>query len=242
MSRSSEAQFMLMSFIAIVGLSITACDRAAPSPTAPSAEQTTLASVAASTSPIFNFPDGTPSTGTSLIRRTPNGVNFQLTKDGLEPGNAYTLWMVIFNEPSACVFGAGGFSCGGDDGGNVAARPDAVWVAGRIAGGDGTATFAGRRSVGDLSASLHAPVGLPAFGLEDPWGAEIHFVLHHHGPALAEYLPDMLQTIDGGCTDAGVPVAGVPSPFNDYAGPALGAYGSRGPNTCGSYWAAIHSP
>lgn len=242
MSRSRRMQVLSLSFIAVAGLSFAACESDSALPLDPAPGVGTLDAVSTSTSPIVTFPDGLPSTGTSVLARTPNGLNFRLTKDALEPGNAYTLWMVIFNEPSECLFGAGGANCGADDIGTVAARPDVVWVAGGIAGGDGTVTLAGRRSVGDLSASLSGPPGLPAFGLEDPWGAEIHFILHHHGPVLSEYMPDMLKTIDGGCTDAGVPAAGVSSPFNDYAGPLGGAYGRRGPNTCGSYWASPHIP
>ena len=243
MSGSTSYRALSLALLAFAGLAFTACESEKTSPLEPlSSSETSLDAVDKSTSPVVTFPDGMPSTGTSELARTPNGVNFRLSKDALEPGNAYTLWMIIFNEPSECLYGAGALNCGADDIGTVAARPDVVWVAGRIAGGDGTATFAGRRSVGDLSASLSAPPGLPAFGLEDPWGAEIHFILHHHGPVLAAYMPDMLQTIDGGCTDAGVPAAGVPSPFNDYAGPLGGAYGRRGPNTCGSYWAAVHLP
>ncbi len=40
----------------------------------------------------------------------------------------------------------------------------------------GTATFAGRLSAGDVGGSVNAPVGLPAYGLLDPYGAEIQFL------------------------------------------------------------------
>jgi hypothetical protein len=93
--------------------------------------------------------------------------------------------------------------------------------------------------VGDGSGSISARVGLPAFGLLDPAGAEILLVVHEHGPKLSQYMPDMIKTVGGGCTDAGIRGPGVASPFNAYAGPE---YGRRGPNTCRSIQFAFHTP
>jgi hypothetical protein len=178
----------------------------------------------------------------SSLTRTPNGVNYQLTTRDLEPGHAYTLWIVIFNDTAACEDGVPGvFSCGAMDVLNDAARPDMMFAAGVVAGGSGKATFSGRRSVGDLSGSANGPIGVPAYGLEDAYGAEIHLVVHSHGPKLPAFMPDMIQTIDGGCFDAGVPEAGVPVLWNAYDGPAgVGAFGRRGPNTCASVQVAVH--
>ncbi len=53
-------------------------------------------------------------------------------------------------------------------------------------------------------------------------------MVHDHGPMIPTLLPDMIQTIDGGCTNAGV----VP-PWNDHE------YGRRGPNTCQSVQIAL---
>lgn len=181
----------------------------------------------------------------STLTRTRNGVNYRVMTSDLEPGNAYTLWIVIFNDTDGCTDGIpGAFSCGPLDVGSDAARNDMMYAAGLVAGGSGKATFAGRRSVGDLSGSANGPVGLAAYGLEDPYGAEIHFVVHDHGSMLPEYMPDMIQTIDGGCFDAGIPVAGFEGlPWNDYDGePGVGAFGRRGPNTCASVQVAVHSP
>ncbi len=117
-----------------------------------------------------------------------------------------------------------------------------MYAAGHVVGGSGKATFAGRRRVGDSSGSANAPVGLPAYRLENPSGAEINLVVHHHGPKLPGYMADMIQSIDGGCFDAGVPVPGVSSPWNGCAGGSQGAFGRRGPNTCQSVQFAVPSP
>jgi hypothetical protein len=195
--------------------------------------------------PVFYWlTDQVVAGATSALTRTPNGVTYQLKTRDLEPGHAYTLWIVIFNNPAGCEHGMpGATSCGPMDVVNDAARPDMMYAAGALVGGSGRATFAGRRNVGDPSGSANAPVDLPAYGLEDAYGAEIHLVVHHHGPKLSAFLPGMIQTIDGGCFDAGVPEAGAASPWNDYAGPAgVGAFGRRGPNTCASVQAAAHTP
>jgi hypothetical protein len=172
--------------------------------------------------------------GSSRVIRTPNGINFTLATSDLKAGHAHTLWVVVFNEPAHCAVPN---ACAPDDVVNAAAKPDLIWGAGRIEGsGGGTATFSGHRAVGDTSDSINGPVGLPAYGLIDAFKAEIHLAVHDHGPKLAEYLPDMIKTIDGGCTDAGVPVAGVMSPWNSHP------FGRRGPNTCMTIQAAVHRP
>jgi hypothetical protein len=171
--------------------------------------------------------------GTSRLVRTPNGISFTLSTSDLTPGHAYTLWFVAFNEPAQCAVPN---ECAPDDVVNDAAKPDMMYATGGIVGGAGTATFAGRRAVGDTSGSLNSPVGLPAYGLLDAFGAEIHLAVHDHGPKLPEYLPDMIQTVDGGCTDAGIPAAGVVSPWNQHP------FGRRGPNTCATIQATVHRP
>lgn len=187
--------------------------------------------------PVLTFADLTE-VGRSRLRRKRNGVHYRVRTTGLEPGHAYTLWMVIFNSTDECLDGApeDGPRCGPADVVNDAARPDMMWAAGGIATKGGRVRFAGKRRVGDLGRSVNRPVGLPAYGLEDAANAEIHFVVHDHGRMLPAYMPDMIKTIDGGCTDAGVPAAGVSSPWNDHE------FGKRGPNTCQSVQFAVHSP
>jgi hypothetical protein len=195
--------------------------------------------------PVVTLPDLQLVEGaSSQLVRSRNGVNYRVSTTGLEPGHAYTLWIVTFNDTEGCEHGEpGGPVCGLDDIVNHDARPDMMYAAGNVVGASGRTTFAGRRHVGDLSGSANGPVDLPAFGLEDPFGAEIWLVVHHHGPKLPAFLPDMVQGIDGGCTDAGVPEAGAESPWNDYEGPpGVGAFGRRGTNTCASVQLALHSP
>jgi hypothetical protein len=181
---------------------------------------------------VVRLSDFTP-VGSSRLARTANGVNFTLSTSGLTPGHAYTLWFVVFNAPDQCGVPN---QCAPEDVVNAAAQPDMLYAAGTIAGNSGTATFAGRRSVRDATDSINGPVGLPAHGLVDPYTAEIHLAVHDHGMKLPSFMPDMIQTVDGGCTDAGIPVAGVASPWNGHP------FGRRGPNTCVTIQAALHRP
>jgi len=197
-----------------------------------------VGAVAPAEAPVYRFSDGGMA-GSSTVVRGPSGVSFRLATTGLEPGYAYTLWVVVFNNPSACTAPTPFSRCSDPDVGNPAAMPDVLYGIGHVVGGSGTVTLAGHRRVGDGSGSISAPIGLPAFGLVDPEGAEILLVVHEHGPLLPAYLPDQIQTVGGGCTDAGIPAPGVASPFNAYTGPE---YGRRGPNTCRSIQFSFHTP
>ena len=184
------------------------------------------------------YPVYTLSAAPSLIEgasahvvRTPNGVNYRVSTNSLMPGHAYTLWVVIFNEPDRCDTPG---MCAPFDLFNADAKPDMVYGAGVVAGGSGMATLAGRTRVGDVSGSAQAPAGLFSYGLTNPLGAEFHMVVRDHGPVIPEFMPDMIHSLAGGCTDAGIPAPGADSPWNDYAlSPQYGGeYGRLGPNLC----------
>ncbi|MDX1646872.1 MAG: hypothetical protein R3304_06995 [Longimicrobiales bacterium] len=229
--------------IAATALTVAGCDAPASDPLGPTPEVAATKVADGSSVPVLDFATGVPAGGTARLDRFEGGVNYRIDAEALEPGHAYTLWVVIFNDPSGCAAGTPNVTfCGGPDLVNDAAHPDMMYAGGHVVGGSGQATFAGRRDVGDRSGSANEPVGLPAYGLESPGRAEIYLIVHDHGPANAAYMPSMIQSIDGGCTDTGVPEAGVASPWNDYSGPPAGAFGVRGPNTCASARIALHVP
>lgn len=214
---------------------LAGCKPAADSPLGPE-DAFVRAGHVVQTAPVLSFADFSQ-VGGARLTRTPEGVKYRVETTGLVPGNAYTLWIIPFNHTPGCQAGTPGASlCGGADVVNDDALPDMAWAAGDIADGNGTVSFSGRRGIGDLVGSVNDPVGLPAYGLLDPFGAEFHFVVHDHGPMIPEFMPDMVTTLDGGCTDAGVPAPGVSSPWNDHE------YGARGPNTCQSVQFAVLSP
>ncbi|MBI3756769.1 MAG: hypothetical protein HY267_02220 [Deltaproteobacteria bacterium] len=146
--------------------------------------------------PLRVFGVGTviPGTGTILVR-TKEAVGATVHTFGLVPGNAYTLWVTVFNDPKKCSTSP----CTVADLPNPDVRAVVLWGSGQIAGDDGTADFGAYREEGDTSGRE------PAFGtataLEDTHKAEVHLVIRSHGPASADpaVLQQQLSTFNGGC-------------------------------------------
>lgn len=131
------------------------------------------------------------SAGTSNLIRTKAGVSFNVQTSGLTAGYAYTLWMIVFNNPDACTG-----LCDGSDLGNPAVNGDVLHSTGSLAGGTGKATFAGSRLEGDNSRSLFGP---NAPGIIDVNTAEIHFVVRCHGEKIPGLIHEQIGTFNGGC-------------------------------------------
>ncbi len=125
------------------------------------------------------------------LERIDQGIVIAAETSGLTPDYAYTVWALIFNDPSACEegcdlqdMGADGFS--------------ALWTGvGVIANEDGEAEFESIMFEGEPAGEV-----LMGPGLANAQGAEIHLILRSHGPAAfddSELLNDQLTTIGGGC-------------------------------------------
>lgn len=237
--------------LTVVPVALTGCSDAAFAPDAPSGEALSAsygaeAAARMSASPVYTFPGGPDQMliegASANMVRTMNGINFRVDTNSLEPGHAYTLWVVIFNEPGNCLTAPD--PCTPADLFHSGAKPDMLYGAGAVASGSGGAILAGRTRLGDVSGSVQAPVGLFSYGLVDPFGAEVHLVVHNHGPVIPEFMPDMIQSLAGGCTDAGIPAQGAPSPWNDFAlSPAYAQeFGRLGPNACLSVQYSILAP
>ena len=144
-----------------------------------------------------------PVLGASTLKRYDDHVDFSIHTTGLEPGHAYTVWLVIFNNPDACSDecneddlppGAPGARTG-DDEPDPAVAASNLWAAGTLVGADGTASIFGHVEAG-------IPPGMVVFGpgLEDPMGAEIHMVVRSHGRALVGNVAEQISTTQGLCT------------------------------------------
>lgn len=159
------------------------------------------------------------------VVRNDNGIVYKLSTSGLGEGNAYTLWLVVINNPAACV----STPCSAADIINNSDTDSQVrFAAGHVAGASGNGTFAGHVSEGPLSGWLANR------SLEDARAAEVHLVVNDHGPALPEFMPDMIHTYRGGCSDA--------SPFPPVFPATALADGEPGPNICRLYQAAVFLP
>jgi len=107
----------------------------------------------------------------STLHRNKNGITVNFNTNGLIPGNAYTLWFVVF--------------------GDAPGPPSSTHAAGHIVGGSGKGNFSGHISVGDSFDNLNV--------FNNPLTAEVHMALRTHGPAQPGMIPEQIQTINGGC-------------------------------------------
>jgi hypothetical protein len=173
------------------------------------------------------LPAGTHNSGpvagaTAELVRNSNGISYRLSSPSLIPGHAYTLWLVVINNPAACT----ATPCSAANiTQNAATRSQVRWAAGTVAGGSGHGSFAGAVQEGELSGWL------PNRALEDSRKADVHLVVNDHGPMLPEFMPGMIQTYRGGCSNS--------SPFPPPFPASALADGEPGPNTCLLYQAAV---
>jgi hypothetical protein len=137
------------------------------------------------------------SSGTAKVNE--NGATVKVKATGLEPGHAYTMWVVYFNDSSQCWDrGSGNAGCNGEDlefaGGGV------IFGNGQVAGGSGKATFTARMNTGDgITSPVHGP---PPFGhalYEAGDNNEFHVVIRSHGPKIAGEVGEQIHTWGGGC-------------------------------------------
>lgn len=159
------------------------------------------------------------------LARHDHGISFRISTSSLHAGNAYTLWLVVINNPAACD----STPCAGPDVLlNDDTRSQVQYAAGHVAGGSGRGTFAGSLREGGLTGWL------PDRTFEDAATAEVHLVINDHGPKLADHMPGMIHTYRGGCSDD--------SPFPPIFPQSALDDGEPGPNECRLYQAAVFQP
>jgi hypothetical protein len=215
---------------AIVGL-FAACTDPAAAPLHPEVlEGPTLATASdRSTAPVMWHPQqaalgntGGVEGASAHVVRTSDGISVRMTTHSLTPGNAYTLWLVTLDNPGACPERP----CTAPD---ILLNPDTEaqvrFAAGNVAGGSGRATFAASITTGPLTGWL------PDREFTNPMGAEIHLVINDHGPMIPEFMPGMIHTYRGGCSDD--------SPFPPVFPETALADGEVGPNICRLYQSAV---
>ena len=161
---------------------------------------------------LIDFDTGAPLAGESHLTRTADSVVVVAEAEGLVPGDAHTLWWVVFNNPSACSG-----PCGEDDiflpngdlnvAGVMAAGIGIGNASGNIAKADGTIELGGQLAQGDTEASnghqILFPAGLAGNSLLTavPADAEVHVVLQSHGKARGgPKLLEQLSYVDANCT------------------------------------------
>lgn len=123
--------------------------------------------------------------GQARLHRSKEGANLGIETTELVPGDAYTIWWIIFNNPDACAPPG----CSGADfpanGGDPAVEASVMNATGRVADSDGNATFSAFLPAGFMHTNRESTNPRQAFGpgLQNVRGAEIHVVVRSHGPS-----------------------------------------------------------
>lgn len=188
--------FILIAFGAVSALIIFGCGaETAVAPDLAQDQQAILAKASSSTSDLWFFP-GYPVTSnqvpgaSSTLVRTKDGITVTIHTSELDPGAAYTVWWVIFNNPENCVGG-----CGEDDLFRNGANASVVWATGHVIGNNGVGNFAAHLKEEDN------PSGLVLFGpgLQDAEGAAVHLIVRTHGQPIPGVVNEQISTVNGGC-------------------------------------------
>ena len=157
--------------------------------------------------PDQSFVEGHPQVmgSSASITRTLYGARQELELNartkGLQPNYSYTVWWVIFNEPSLCSD-----RCGENDLPPINPEADpgvmasAMLATGGTTDGDGNADFGATLKEGSLS-----PFVLFGPGLLDAEKAEVHIVFRDHGPIVPGLGKDQVSTFFGGCSMESLP-------------------------------------
>ena len=137
--------------------------------------------------------------GTAQLSRTAEGVNVTINTTALTPGAAYTIWWIIFNNPSACD-PAG---CGLADLGTAAVEGSVMNATGRVADSNGDAWFSAFLPVGFVHTEPASGNVRQVFGpgLQNVAGAEIHVVVRCHGLSTGDF--EQISTLLGDCMTSG---------------------------------------
>lgn len=168
-------------------------------------------------------------TGSSTLHRTKKGITFNYSSNELTPGYAYTLWVVIWNNPENCAVPN---ACIDSDFAIAdMVEVEVLYGAGHVIGNNGKGNFSGHLKVDDDSESINDLFGLPeAGGLQSgkSFSSEVHFVLRSHGPAAPGLIDEQISSYEGGCDDpyAIPPFTEIPDEMGE----------------CGDIEFSIHSP
>ena len=140
----------------------------------------------------------------SLLARSPHGVRLRVDTDTLEPGHAYSVWVVAYNRPQFC---GNPYECDVPDlpivpGHDPRVEASIVGVTGAVVGANGVASF-----VGSVHEPLRGNNGTEVLfgpGLTNAQSAEIHVIIRSHGLASQDLVTlfESISTYAGGCDPA----------------------------------------
>jgi hypothetical protein len=140
---------------------------------------------------VLGVGDAVDGASARLVRNA-NIAHLKISSQQLEPGHVYTIWAIVFENPSACQD-----NCNGPDLGDPAVDGTVFGaVAGTVADDDGTAKFTAHIAAGDDG---YSDIFVGDGALDGPLSAEIHFIVRSHGPVIPDLIDEQLSTLQGGC-------------------------------------------
>ena len=150
-----------------------------------------------STADVYS-PKTSEVSGSSTLYRTDNTITATLETTGLIAGHAYTLWVLVFNQPENC----GGSPCALSDLKNVPAKAEMLGGSGLVADMNGKGTFSCNIMENDGTSSINDSLGMPidVGGIWDAQTAEVHLIVRSHGPAISGQVIEQISSYGGGCT------------------------------------------
>ena len=175
----------------VASASLVACegtDPVAPSNGDVSTVSPATAPVIVTTEPINEFPgSGSGISGEATLTRTSDGLSVDQDVEGLTPGNAYTVWWAIWDNPQQCEHSP----CEPSDLFVRAAQGSLVNGGGFVAAAT-TQFYSSELARHDVE-GRQVWVG-DASGVDNTYGAQVHVVLRDHGMAVADPADLAVQT------------------------------------------------
>lgn len=161
----------------------------------------------------------------AALIRTDSGITLNFFTNDLIAGNAYSAWWVIVNEPENCETRP---CTAADIIVNVdGTKSNLTSAGGMVANEHGIANFFSHLALGEV------PNPWYSHDFIDPYGVEVHIVLHEHGPVIEGMEEEMTSTYRAGCTDESLPAIFPVTALTD---------GASGPNDCQHFQFAIFMP
>ena len=136
--------------------------------------------------------------GSSTLYRTDDTITATLEATDLIAGHAYTLWVLVFNQPENC----GAAPCALSDLKNVPAKAEMLSGSGLVADANGKGIFSCNIMENDGTSSINDRLGMPidVGGIWNAQTAEVHLIVRSHGPAISGQVIDQISSYGGGCT------------------------------------------
>ena len=139
-----------------------------------------------------DFHTGVVVDGAATLTRTKKSVTAGIFTTGLDKSAAYTMWWVIWNDPSACMGGCGETSIG-------VSGNSILYAGGFVTGADGSANVTVQLKAGTVNKGIEVLVGEKGLDKKKVFEAVIHLIIRSHGKIIPGMVDLQISTVNGGC-------------------------------------------